>query len=176
MTSMNFTSEQKMLLDQAKKVVAELQLKGLPMDLIKELITDQIQYSRLLISKKYRIYLVDYNNKEVTMGPLPKTVFLFFLKHDKEFMLSELMYYKQELLSIYEKVSNRGDKEKMIKSIEALIDPTSNSICEKFSAIKKAFLDILPYNIANSYFIDGKQGMSKKILLDRALVEWQCKI
>ena len=174
--SIDFTSEQKMLLDQAKKVVAELQLKGLPMDLIKELITDQIQYSRLLITKKNRIYLVDYNNKEVTMGPLPKTVFLFFLKHDKEFMLSELMYYKQELLSIYEKVSNRGDKEKMIKSIEALIDPTSNSICEKFSAIKKAFLDILPYNIANSYFIDGKQGMSKKILLDRALVEWQYKI
>ena len=173
---MVLTSEQKLLLDQAKKIVAELQLKGLPMDLIKELLTNQIQYSRLLITKKYRIYLVDYNNKEVTMGPLPKTVFLFFLKHDKEFMLSELMYYKQELLSIYEKVSNRGDKEKMIKSIEALIDPTSNSICEKFSAIKKAFLGILPYNIANSYFIDGKQGMSKKILLDRNLVEWQCKI
>ena len=31
-------------------------------------------------------------------------------------------------------------------------------------------------NIASSYFIDGKQGMSKKILLDRNLVEWQCKI
>lgn len=174
--SIDFTSEQKMLLDQAKKVVAEFQLKGLPMDLIKELLTNQIQYSRLLISKKYRIYLVDYNNKEVIMGPLPKTVFLFFLKHDKEFMLSELMCHKQELLSIYEKVSNRGDKDKMIKSIEALIDPTSNSICEKFSAIKKAFLDNIPYNIASSYFIDGKQGMSKKILLDRALVEWQCRI
>ena len=174
--SIDFTSEQKTLLEQAKKVVAELQLKGLPMDLIKDLITDQIQYSRLLISKKHRIYLVDYNNKEVIMGPLPKTVFLFFLKHDKEFMLSDLMCYKQELLSIYEKVSNRGDKEKMIKSIEALINPSSNSICEKFSVIKKAFLDILPYNIANSYFIDGKQGISKKILLDRALVEWECRI
>ena len=174
--SIDFTSEQKTLLDQAKKVVAELQLKGLPMDLIKDLITNRVQNSRLLISKKYRIFLVDYNNKEVTMGPLPKTVFLFFLKNDKGFMLSELMYYKKELLSIYEKVSNRGDKEKMIKSIEALIDPTSNSICEKLSAIKKAFLDILPYNIASSYFIDGKQGMSKKILLDRALIEWQCRI
>ena len=172
----NFTSEQNYLIDRAIDAVERLQLTGLPMELIKRLISVETRFSRIVITEKFRIFLADYNNKEVVMGPLPKVIFLFFLKHDREFMFSDLMDYKQELLEIYEKVSNRGDKEKMLQSIETLVDPTNNSICEKCTAVRKAFLEQITYNVARNYFIDGRQGMPKKIHLDRGLVVWEAKI
>ena len=172
----NFTSEQNYLIDRAIDAVERLQLTGLPMELIKKLISVETRFSRIVITDKFRIFLADYNNKEVVMGPLPKVIFLFFLKHDREFMFSDLMDYKEELLEIYEKVSNRGDKEKMRQSIESLIDPTNNSICEKCTAVRKAFLEQITYNVARNYFIDGRQGLPKKIHLNRSLVVWDAKI
>ena len=172
----NFTSEQNYLIDRAIDAVERLQLTGLPMDLIKKLISVETRFSRIVITDKFRIFLADYNNKEVIMGPLPKVIFLFFLKHDREFMFSDLIDYKQELLEIYEKVSNRGDKEKMLQSIETLVDPTNNSICEKCTAVRKAFLEQITYSVARHYFIDGRQGMPKKIHLNRELVMWEGKI
>jgi hypothetical protein len=171
-----FTSEQNYLIDRAIDAVEKLQLTGLPLELIKRLISEEIKLSRLLITERYRIFLTDYNNREIKMGPLPKTIFLFFLKHDREFMFSDLMDYKEELLEIYEKVSNRSDKEKMLQSIETLADPTNNSICEKCTAVRKAFLEQITYNVARNYFIDGRQGMPKKIHLNRSLVEWKGKL
>ena len=172
----NFTSEQNYLIDRAIDAVERLQLTGLPMELIKKLISVETRFSRIVITDKFRIFLADYNNKEVVMGPLPKVIFLFFLKHDREFMFSDLMDYKEELLEIYEKVSNRGDKEKMRQSIESLVDPTNNSICEKCTAVRKAFLEQITYNVARNYFIDGRQGLPKKIHLNRSLVVWDAKI
>ena len=170
-----FTSEQNKLIDLAIDAVAKLQLQGISLDIIKELITQKVELSRLVITEKGKILLPDYN-KEVVMGPLPKTIFLFFLKYDREFMFSDLMDYKKELMAIYEKISNRGDKETMIRSIDTLTDPTKNSICEKCSAVRKAFLEQITYDVARNYFIEGTQGMPKKISLDRKLVEWKIKI
>ena len=171
----NFTSEQNELLDIAIEAVSKLQLQGISLDIIKQLISQKVKLSRIVITKNGKIFLPDYN-KEVVMGPLPKTIFLFFLKHDEEFMFSDLMDYKEELCTIYEKVSNRGDKDMMFASIEKLTDPTNNSICEKCSAVRKAFMEQITYDVARNYFIEGKQGMPKRISLDRSLVEWEISI
>lgn len=171
----NFTSEQNELLDIAIDAVSKLQLQGISLEIIKQLISEKVKLSRIVITKKGKIILPDYN-KEVVMGPLPKTIFLFFLKHDEEFMFSDLMDYKEELCAIYEKVSNRGDKDMMFASIEKLTDPTDNSICEKCSAVRKAFMEQITYEVARHYFIEGKQGMPKRISLDRSLVEWEISI
>ncbi|MDO4736869.1 MAG: hypothetical protein Q4B21_07650 [Bacteroidia bacterium] len=88
-------------------------------------------------------------------------------------MFSDLMDYKEELLRIYGKVTNRDDKDKMRDSIDTLVDPFNNSICEKCFAVRKAFLSQVAYNVAKYYFIEGQQGMPKRILLDRTLVEWE---
>ena len=167
-----FTSEQSELLDQAIGAVRQLQLTGVPFEVIKKLLEPQIKLSRVVITRRFRILLPDYD-KEIKMGLLPKTLFLFFLKHDREFMFSELMDYKEELLRIYEKVSNRDDKGKMRESIERLTDPLDNSICEKCTAVRNAFLEEITYEISRNYFIEGKQGEPKRIHLNRNLVEWE---
>ena len=167
-----FTSEQSELLDQAIGAVRQLQLTGVPFEVITKLLEPQIKLSRVVITRRFRILLPDYD-KEIKMGPLPKTLFLFFLKHDCEFMFSELMDYKEELLRIYEKVSNRDDKGKMQESIQRLTDPLDNSICEKCTAVRNAFLEEITYEISRNYFIEGKQGEPKRIHLNRNLVEWE---
>ena len=170
-----FSSEQCELIDKAIDAVKQLQLSGISIDVIKKLLEPKVSLSRLVVTKRCKILLPDYD-KEIKMSPLPKTIFLFFLKHDKEFMFSDLMDYKDEILRIYEKVSNRDDKSVMRESIERLVDPQDNSICEKCTAVRTAFMEQITYDVARNYFIEGKQGMPKRISLDRSLVEWEISI
>ncbi|MBQ7772786.1 MAG: hypothetical protein IJ383_01755 [Bacteroidales bacterium] len=170
-----FNSEQSELLDMAIDAVKRLQLSGVSLEVIKRFLVPEVKLSRILITRNFKILLPDYD-KEIKMSPLPKTVFLFFLKHDRKFMFSDLMDYKEEILRIYGKVSNRDDKEKMRESIERLVDPLDNSICEKCTAVRTAFMEQITYDIARNYFIEGKQGMPKQILLDRSLVEWEMPV
>ena len=76
----------------------------------------------------------------------------------------------------YVHVSVNDDLKKMRESIASLIDPFSNSICEKCAAVKRAFMTLVDDEIACHYYITGMQGGKKGISLDRNLVEWECEL
>lgn len=126
--------------------------------------------SRLFIDAQHRIFLKDYDNTEIDLSPLPKTLYLFMLKNPNGIRLKELSNHKQELIDIYSKVGNRLDMEQIRKSINDLIDPRSNSINEKCSRIKEAFLLKIDDTIAHHYYITGNKSENKKVTLDRSLV------
>jgi hypothetical protein len=129
--------------------------------------------SRLYINKGFRIFLQDYNNIEIEMTPLPKTLFLFMLKYPNGIMLKELYKHKQELLYIYGRISNRSDLDQMQNSINDMTNATSNSVNEKCSRIKEAFVSKIDERIASSYFITGERQEPKRISLDRSLVVFE---
>lgn len=129
--------------------------------------------SRLYINKGFRIFLPDYNNMEIEMTPLPKTLFLFMLKYPNGIMLKELYKHKQELLYIYGRISNRSDLDQMQNSINDMTNATSNSVNEKCSRIKEAFVSKIDERIASSYFITGERQEPKRISLDRSLVVFE---
>lgn len=129
--------------------------------------------SRLYIDKGFRIFLSDYKNMEIEMTPLPKTLFLFMLKYPNGIMLKELYKHKQELLYIYGKISNRSDLDQMQNSINDMTNATSNSVNEKCSRIKEAFVTKIDERIACSYFITGERQEPKRISLDRNLVVFE---
>jgi len=58
----------------------------------------------------------------------------------------------------------------MGKSINDITDATSNSINEKCSRIKEAFVSKVDNRIAMPYYINGNRHEPKKIILDRSLV------
>jgi hypothetical protein len=126
--------------------------------------------SRLRVDKFHRIFLTDYGNVEIEMTPLPKTLFLFMLKYPNGIMLKELYKHKQELLYIYGRISNRTDMSQMQQSINDMTDATSNSINEKCSRIKEAFVSKVDERIAESYYITGSRQEPKRVMLDRNLV------
>lgn len=128
--------------------------------------------SALCIDENYNIYLSDYNNLEVKLSHLTKSVYLLFLNHPEGILLQELALYKKELLTHYKNVSNRLNFDKMNESITDLTNTKSNAIYVHLSRIKSTFSKILHHSIAQYYYIDGGKNKPKKIDLRDDLIVW----
>ena len=133
----------------------------------------QIKFSRITIAKDYTIFLTDYDNKEVKMEPIVKAVYLLFLNHPEGIAFKHLPDYRKELADIYQKIKPFGLTERAIRSIEDVTNPLLNSINEKCSRIRAAFLAEVDPSLADQYYIIGKSGEEKKISLPRDLVIWE---
>lgn len=120
-----------------------------------------------------RIFLPDYNNVEIKMPPLSKAIYLLYLRHPEGIKFSYLPEYRRELLSMYELISGRDNREDIRRSIDDVTDPTRNSINEKCSRIKQAFLRVFDDSIARNYYITGERGEAKKILLPQDMIVWE---
>lgn len=160
------------LAEEAKAAIEKLLLSGFSADVIKGWLEPKVKLSRLRITKRHKILLVDYD-MEVKMGPLPKTVFLFFLKHPEGVRFVDLPDYREEIYEIYSKLAVSDDLDKIERSVSLLTDPFDNSINEKCTMVKYAFQRVVADDIASNYYVSGKQGHTMRIPLDRALVEWE---
>jgi hypothetical protein len=58
------------------------------------------------------------------------------------------------------------------ESILELTDPRSNSINEKCSRIKEAFISKINEDLAEHYYVTGNRSSPKGIKLDRSLVQF----
>jgi tetratricopeptide (TPR) repeat protein len=103
---------------------------------------------------------------------LPKAVFFLFLRHPEGIIFKYLPDYKEELFQIYKQLSYRETLEEMVRSIDELVNPTKNSINEKCSRIKDAFIRHFQDHIARFYYITGARGNYKSIKIDRQLINW----
>lgn len=133
----------------------------------------QIKFSRITITKDCTVLLTDYDNKEVKMEPMTKAVFLLYLKHPEGIAFKQLPDYRKELADIYERIKPLGLNDRVVKSIEDVTNPLLNSINEKCSRVKAAFLPLVDASLVDHYYIIGKGGEEKKILLPRNLVIWE---
>ena len=121
--------------------------------------------------KHFNIFLPDFGNKEVKMHALPKTVYILFLRYPTGIKLKELYQHKVELLEIYNKVTNKYEKDEIEKAINDLVDISNPSINQKCARIREAFRNIMDEHIAKHYYIDGYRGEPKKILLPQNLID-----
>ena len=172
-----FNVEAQRLMDEIVERINRLQLLGYKKLVLDSIIPKHIlaspQVSRLHITKDFRIFLTDYDNTEITMTPLPKAVFILFLKHPEGILFKELPQYRGELLEIYKRITNRENIQDIVESIEQVTNPQRNSINEKCSRIREAFIAHFDESLMKPYFITGERGQTKKIALDRAFVTWE---
>lgn len=133
----------------------------------------QIKFSRITITKEGAVLLTDYENKEVRMEPLTKAVYLLYLKHPEGIAFKHLPDYRKEMGDIYVQIKPYGLNDRILKSIEDVTNPLLNSINEKCSRIKAAFLSEVDASLVDHYYITGKGGEEKKITLPRNLVIWE---
>ena len=152
----------------------DLLLRAIGVPLLEELRIEAArgELSRLIITEDYRFVLADYNNKEVELQPVHKAVYLLFLAHPEGIEFKQLEYYKQELLGYYLKTAKMIDKEKIVESVEKLVNPVDNAINEKCSRIKKVFLDMMDEYRASYYFISShtKKHIAGRIWYERLKV------
>jgi len=133
---------------------------------------NQVKYSRLTITKEGAVLLTDYN-KEVKMEPLTKAVYLLFLKHPEGIAFKELPDYRNELAELYSIVKPNSLTNRVLKSIEDVTNPLLNSINEKCSRAKAAFMAEVDATLVDQYYITGKSGEPKRVTLPRRLVIWE---
>jgi len=164
-----------LLIEEIRDRVTTLKSIGVSSIEMKELVSyimDGIKpdLSRMIITKDYKIMLPDYN-KEITLNPLSKAIYLLYLKHEEGIPFKMLSDYKKELEDIYMRISSRTDLPSMKVSIANLVNPLNNSINEKCSVIKSSFAREVDVWNLKQYIITGSKGSSRKILLDRSLIQ-----
>lgn len=171
-----FERESKKMIEDIRSRIDILRGNGIT-DLVlkKILFSPSYKLSSLVISTDYRILLPEFNNKEIKMTPLPKSVFLLFLRHPEGIAFKELYKYKDELMQIYGRISGRTELSDMEQSILDVVDPTNNSINEKCARIREAFIREFDDNVACNYYITGSRAHPKRIVLNPELVKWQTK-
>lgn len=136
--------------------------------------TEKIDFksiSKITIDKQNKIVL-PYFKKEVELSHLTKSVYFLFLKHPEGINLKELAKYKKELLTIYVSVSNQLDHDKMIKSIEDVVNLETKAIYTHLSRIKSAFYKIMDASHANHYIVSGNGENNRKVLFNTKAVDW----
>ena len=112
-------------------------------------------------------------DKEIKMEPIVKAVYLLFLMHSEGIAFKSLPDYRKELTSIYGELKPLGLNDRVIRSIEDVTNPLLNSINEKCSRIRAAFISEIEEPFAKEYYVTGKSGEAKKISLSRDLVIWE---
>ena len=134
----------------------DLLLKAIGVPLLEELRIEAAKgrLSRLIITDDYRFILEDYH-KEVELQPVHKAVYLLFLAHPEGIEFKRLADYREELARYYMATAKIMDKEKVMESVDHLIDPLDNAINEKCSRIKKVFLELMDEYTASYYIISS---------------------
>lgn len=184
-----------MIAEQLRTLVVELQAAGRQDLLLKAIsvpVLEQLRLqaakgrlSRLMITRDYRFLLIDLDNKEIELQPVHKAVYLLFLAHPEGIEFKRLRDYREELLKYYMATARLMDKEKIIESVEHLVNPLDNAINEKCSRIKRVFNGLMDEYTASYYIISGHvekriagsnriwYGRLKTITLPRDLVVWE---
>lgn len=171
-----FCTEVQRLTEEIEDRVKKLRAYGLEETIIESLFLQKPQLSRLVVTEDFRILLPDYNGLEIKMEPLPKAVYLLFLRHPEGIMFKYLPEFMAEFESIYMAITKRDDTSAIRQSIDRALDPTNNSINEKCARIRAAFISRFDDRLARKYYIYGYAGKPKKIALDRSLVRMECVI
>lgn len=160
------------LVQDLKDMVQKLKDCGLSEKEITSLIHTDQPLLRLTVSRNYRIYLGE-EHKEIPLEPLVRSVYILFLKHPEGIPFKNLPDYRQELTKIYSEIRPWGLTNRAIQSIEDVTNPLLNSINEKCTRIRSAFVKEFDEHFAKNYFITGERGQAKKITLPRNLVVWE---
>lgn len=184
MSTYSYESDDDLNLDEeTKKIVSEIEAKlrelnetgnflsALPLlekhiNRIKE--QTIIPLSPVQIDEHFRIFLPDYNNQEIKLNHLTKSLYFLFLM-EREIKLEDLFLYRKKLFHIYKNVSYQENMTKMLESIDKLIKNEQNEIYTHFSRIKSAFCKVMEESIARNYYIVGGKGKPKRIDLDMSL-------
>ena len=160
------------LFDEVKERIQKLRNSGISESRIASLFYCERPLLNLTINKNHRIFLGD-NRIEVRMEPLVKAIYLLFLSHSEGIVFKDLPDYRGELTKIYSEVRPWGLSERALQSIEDVTNPLLNSINEKCARIRGAFVGEFDDYMAKYYYVEGKRGEAKKIMLPRDLVIWE---
>lgn len=162
------------IIESLNKAVERLRLKGMSRAAIVELVVKGEPISKLHITEDNRLFLSDYLDMEIVLGPRYKAVYFLFLNHPEGIILKRLEDYHKELVNYYKQTFGYDElPPKLMENIKKLEVPGNNQINIVILRIRRAFERHFDEHLARHYIITGKQGEPYKIPLDQNLIEWE---
>lgn len=130
---------------------------------------------RLLVNGDMKIVLPDYDEMEIKMPAMCRTLYILFMKHrvmgQGGFELKNIDLYRDEMVDIYSLVKPGADEERVRRTVDNLCDTFSNALNETISRangfIKKCIVD---KNLQKQYLISGVRGEEYSIGLDPGMM------
>jgi hypothetical protein len=131
------------------------------------------ELSQIVVDKEFNIRFPLYNSKLAYLGPLPKTLYIFFLIKETPVNIADLSNEENvELLkAIYSKVS--GTEYYVDEKIMSLID-MGEGFNRNRSLVKRSLKNALPetnQSLICHYEISGQRGQPKKVNLEKDLIQ-----
>lgn len=167
-----FDYEAKKLISEIEERIEKLHQKGINSEILNRILRSSNKLSRMFIGRDFHIQLPDYD-MEIKMPPLPKAIYILFLRHPEGIQFKFLPDYRPELSEIYEQLRHGALSERERQSVIDVTDPLKNSINEKCARIREAFVSKFDERLACRYYIDGKRGEPKKVSLPQELIKWE---
>ena len=112
--------------------------------------------NNIMISSDYRIVLPNFDNLEIQLSHLTKSIYILFYKYPHGINIKELYNYRKELEGLYSRISNQLDYDKMMQSIDDLVNPENKAIYTHISRIKSAFYKQMDFVYAKNFIVSGK--------------------
>ena len=125
---------------------------------------------QLYIDEFFDIYLPMNGYMKISMEPLPKALYLLFLRHPEGILLKHISDYREELEYIYRKVSGRKNPTVIRRLMDEITNPLNNMLHKNLSIIRSSFLKKLSDEAAQSFIPIRNRGHEQYVLLDASRI------
>ena len=119
----------------------------------------------------YNIILPEHNNMIIEMDPLPKSLYILFLRHPEGIQIKNISDYRYELECIYRSVSRRNNPTVIKRVIEEVTIPLNNTIYKNISLIRAAFYNRLAVETARHFVPIRRNKEDNLLTLDCTFVQ-----
>lgn len=145
-----------------------------PKELMAELLRGKVvvgQPGRVLVNGDLRIVLPEYDEMEILMPAMCRTLYILFMKRRWEgrggIVLKNIGDCRDEILDIYGMVKPGANEQRVLQSVDNLCNPCSDSLHQMISRINRCVRNVITDNeLVKQYIITGNKGGEYGIMLD----------
>ena len=177
----NLERKRKMALERIKNDIVNYiaQYHEDPKDLIAELLRGKVVVGapgRLLVNGDMKIVLPEYDEMEIEMPAMCRTLYILFMKQRKQgsdgIVLKNMDEHSDEIRNIYSMVKPGASDYRVAQTVDNLCDPLSDSLNQMISRINRWIRNVITdKQLAQQYIISGKKGMPYSIHLAPEFLE-----
>ena len=149
-----------------------------PKELMAELLRGKVVVGapgRVLVNGDMRIVLPEYDEMEIPMPAMCRTLYILFMRQRSQgqgIVLKSIDEYRDDILDIYSLVKPGASERRVEQSVDNLCDPGSESLNQMISRVNRCIRNVITdKELAKSYVIAGKKGEAYTIGLPPELLE-----
>ena len=172
--------ERKMALERIKRDIVNYiaRYHDDPKELMGELLRGKVvvgQPGRVLVNGDMKIVLPEYDEMEVKMPAMSRTLYILFMKLRKQGMdgivLKNIDQYRDDIINIYNLVKPGARESRVAQSVDNLCDPLSDSLNQAISRVNRCIKSVITdKKLVEQYMITGNKGKEYGIALDSELI------